>query len=98
MASAENGSSSATPAARVILRVVLWYAAIFAVGAFVWRYLPRSRIIAGESLEALFGAPTETVRGSGKNMVIEPPTQGTLALTVIMAMLASAALAVPVAW
>jgi hypothetical protein len=96
MVPADNGSS--TPASRVLVRVVLWYAAIFAIGAFVWRFMPHTRIIASESLEALFGVASETVTGSGKNMQIQPPTQGTLALTVIMAMLAAAALAVPVAW
>jgi hypothetical protein len=98
MASSENGSSAPTSASRVLIRVVLWYAVVFAVGAFVWTYLPRTRIIAADSLGALFGDATETIRGSGKNMQIQPPSQGTLALTVIMAMLASAAMALPVAW
>lgn len=97
MASGNNGSTS-TPAARVITRVVVYYAVVGILGALAWRYLPRTRLIASDSLGALFGTSTEVVKGSGKNTVFAQPDQETLAITVILAMLSAAALALPVAW
>src|SRR5689334_6251410 len=94
---AVNGSTS-TPAARVLARVLVYYAIIALLGALAWSFLPRTRVIASNSLDSLFGAATEIVRGSGKNMEIARPDQGTLAATVMLAMLAAAALALPVAW
>jgi hypothetical protein len=91
-------SSSSGSAARVVTRVVLYYIVIAIAGILVWRYLPRTRLIATDSLDALFGNATETVRGSGKNAVIVPTDQGTLAMTVVLAMLSPALLALPVAW
>src|SRR6266581_1171271 len=97
MATGNNGSI-ATPATRVLLRVGVWYVVLAILGALAWRYLPRTRLIAEGSLDALFGSATETVRGSGKNAVIQMPDQGTLAATVALAMLAAASVALPVAW
>jgi hypothetical protein len=98
MATGNNGSI-ATPARKVLIRVGIYYLVLLAIGTLAWRYLPRTRLIAQDSLDALFGAATETVRGSGKNTVVEhPPGSGTLAVTVVLAMLAAAAVALPVAW
>src|SRR4051812_38226665 len=96
--STRNNGSTSTPAGRVLARVLLYYLAVAIIGGLVWRYLPRSRIIQASSLEALFGEATETVRGSGRNMVITSPDQGTLAITVAIAMFASGLLTLPVAW
>ncbi|MEP6491133.1 MAG: DUF4956 domain-containing protein [bacterium] len=98
MATGSN-NAIATPASKVFLRVVLYYVAIAALGVLAWAYLPRTRLIADDSLSALFGAATETVRGSGKNAVaVKPVDQGTLAATVALAMLSAALVALPVAW
>src|SRR2546423_3844009 len=98
MATGNNGSS-ATPATKVIVRTGIYYIVIIGLGVFAWRYLPRTRLIAEDSLSALFGSATEVVRGSGKNAVIERPVdQGTLAATVALAMLAAALVALPVSW
>lgn len=93
-----SSSSASTSAARVLTRVVLYYVVVLVLGSLVWRYLPRTRLIAVESLDALFGNATEVVRGSGRNASVERVDQGTLAATVIIAMLSAAALALPVAW
>ncbi|HXT16024.1 MAG TPA: DUF4956 domain-containing protein [Gemmatimonadaceae bacterium] len=90
--------STAPTSARVLARVVVFYAFIFGVGAVAWRYLPRTHLITTDSLDALFGDATGTIRGSGKNAVSVATDQGTLAVTVILAMLGSALLALPVAW
>ena len=97
MAAGNNGSI-ATPAARVLIRAGVWYVVLAVLGTLAWRYLPRTRLIAEGSLDALFGSATEVVRGSGKNAVIQMPDQGTLAATVALSMLAAASVALPVAW
>jgi hypothetical protein len=101
MATGNNGSI-ATPATKVLIRVGLYYIVLGALGALAalaWHYLPHTRLIASDSLNALFGTATQTVRGSGKNAIIEQPLdQGTLAAAVALAMLAAAAVALPVAW
>jgi hypothetical protein len=97
MATGNNGSI-ATPATKVLIRTGVYYIVLAALGALLWHYLPRTRLIAEDSLNALFGV-AETARGSGKNAVVEhPPGSGTLAITVVLAMLAAAAVALPVAW
>lgn len=96
MATGSNGSSAA-PATKVLIRVIIYYALLVAVGTVALRYLPRTRLITATSLDALFGSATETVR-AGKNVVIPVVDQGTLAATEMLAMLAAAALTLPVAW
>jgi hypothetical protein len=96
MATGTNGSTAA-PATRVLARVVIYYLVVGIAGLLVWRFLPRTRLIAASSLDALFGSATEFVR-AGKGMVAQPVDQGTLAFTVTIAMVAAALLALPVAW
>ena len=92
-------SASATPVSKVLFRIALYYIAIAALGVLVWRYLPRVGLIADDSLNALFGDATETVRGSGKNaVVVRPVSPGTLAATVALAMISATLVALPVAW
>ena len=98
MPTGSNGSI-ATPANKVLIRVGVYYVVVLALGILAWRYLPRTHLISDESLNTLFGATTETVRGSGKNMVVQAPANnGTLAISVALAMLAAASVALPVAW
>ena len=97
MATGSNGSAAA-PELKVIVRVFLYYAILITLGWITWRYLPRSQVLATTSLDTLFGQSSEVVKGSGKNAVYEPVPQDTLAATVAMAMLASALLALPIAW
>jgi hypothetical protein len=96
MATGSNGSSAA-PATKVLIQCVLYYAALTLVGIVILRYLPRTRMITATSLDALFGAATETVR-AGNRVVAAPVDQGTLAATEMLAMLSAALLALPVAW
>jgi hypothetical protein len=96
MATATNNGSSATPAARVLIRVGVYYVVIAALGYFAWHYFPRTQLITSDSLDALFGTATQVVRG--KKTVIDPVDQETLAVTVTLAMIAAALVALPVAW
>lgn len=89
---------TATPANRVIIRVVLYYVALTLVGGLAWRYLPSTHLITDTSLDALFGTGPNVVRSTGKNIAIPEVGQETLAATVALAMLSSALLALPVAW
>jgi hypothetical protein len=97
MATGNNNGSIATPAARVLIRVGVYYVVLAILGYFVWRYLPRSRFIASDSIDALFGTGTQIVRGK-KEIVEQTVDQEILAFTVTLAMAAAALVALPVAW
>jgi hypothetical protein len=90
---------SRRPATKVLIRVGVYYIVVVALGILAWRYLPRTHLISDDSLNVLFGSTTETVRGTGKNMVVQATaTGGPLAASVALAMLAAFAVALPVAW
>jgi len=92
-------SSTLGSPARVLTRVVLYYVVIGIAGTLVWQYLPRTHLVTSDSIGSLFGTATEIVRGSGKKAELASPTdQGTLAATVMLAMVSAALLALPVAW
>lgn len=95
MATGNNNGSTATPAVRVIIRVAVYYAVIATLGYFAWHYLPRTQMITSDSLDALFGTATQVVSKKG---VVAAVDQETLAITVTLAMLAAALVALPVAW
>jgi len=99
MATGSSNGSIATPATKVLIRVGVYYIVVVALGILAWRYLPRTHLISDDSLNVLFGTTTETVRGTGKNMVVQATASGgTLAASVALAMLAAFAVALPVAW
>ena len=92
-----NGSATTTPAARVLIRTAVYYVIVATVGYLVWRFLPRTQMIASDSFDALF-APATQVVGGKKDVIGQPVDQGTLAVTVTLAMVAAALVALPVAW
>ena len=96
MATRNNNGSTATPAVRVLIRVVVYYVVVATLGYFVWHYLPRTQMIASDSLDALFGTATQVV--AKKGAAVAPVDQESLALTVMLAMVAAALVALPVAW
>ena len=71
MATGSSNGSIATPATKVLIRVGVYYIVVVALGILAWRYLPRTHLISDDSLNVLFGSTTETVRGTGKNMVVQ---------------------------
>ena len=97
MATANNNGTMATPAAKVLIRVGVYYVILATLGYLVWHYLPRSQFIASDSLDALFGTATRVVRGK-KEIVEQTVDQEILAFTVTMAMISAALVALPVAW
>jgi len=84
----------------LILRLVCYYALLVAAMTLIWRYLPRSELIAHESLDALFGSIGAGAIETGRRgrTVAAPLDQTTLAVTVALAMIASVLLALPTAW
>ena len=96
MATSTSNGSTATPAVRVLIRVAVYYVVVATLGYFVWHYLPRTQMIASDSLDALFGTATQVV--SKKGVAVGPVDQESLALTVMLAMVAAALVALPVAW
>ncbi len=92
-----NGSSEVSPTT-VFIRCAVLYAALLVVGYLVWQFLPRTRLIAGDSLDALFGDATMTVPAARGKGAIPSMSSGVLAATVGMAMLCAALLTLPVAW
>src|SRR5262250_1772831 len=98
MGTGTNGSS-ATSATKVLFRVGFYYVFLFALGLVAWRYLPHTKFVGTDSLDSLLGTAGQQVIGKGKSAsLVPPPDQETLAVTVIMAMVAALTLALPVAW
>src|SRR5262249_46634169 len=97
MATGTTGSTAA-PARSVIVRVVLYYIALIVTGMLVWRFLPRTHLIADNSLNSLFGGSGNEIVRAGKNIALPAVDQETLAATVTLAMVSATLLAIPIAW
>lgn len=95
MAPSSNGSFG-TSGTRVLVRTAIYYAGLITLGALAWRYLPRTRLIAGDSLGALFGPAPQLANPAPRS--VQPVDTGTLAITVALAMLTAGLLTLPVAW
>ena len=80
----------------ILLRVVVYYAALSAALWLVARRLPHSELITRESFDALFGLAGQVT--SAKRATPAPLDQTALALTVALAMVSSVLLTLPVAW
>ena len=88
-----TGSVQAGPAARVVLRSVVYYVVLIGGATLAWPYLPRTGGLPSLSLDAMFGSSSAASRlGSAA------PDGLALAGGVAIAMLASVLLALPVAW
>ena len=90
--------SGGEPAIRVIVRAAIYYAALFGVGAVIWRWLPHDSSFAPATLETLLG---RSGNSTGAALEIEQSLRLddiSLALTVAVAMVAAVLLAIPVAW
>jgi uncharacterized protein DUF4956 len=83
----------------LIVRLLCYYAVLVGVMFLIWRYMPRSEVIAHESLDALFGLGANAVEGGRRaRAVASPLDQTTLAVTVALAMVSAVLLALPTAW
>jgi hypothetical protein len=86
----------------LIVRLLCYYAVMVGAMVLIWRYMPRSEIIAHESLDALFGLTAGTLDGGSarraRGAAGPPLDQTTLAVTVALAMISAVLLALPTAW
>ena len=94
---AADRARAGAPATRIIVKVIVYYVVLFAVGAILWRWLPREGVIAHASLESLFGAP-ENAATSRADLVVSPIADSSFAITVAISMFAAILLSLPVAW
>jgi hypothetical protein len=94
---AKTGEFLSSSSTRLVIRIVVYYAALIALGSLVWNALPHSGIPGKATLESLFGvtAPTAPV---GKKDIGSQLDQLTLGITVVVAMVSSVLLSLPVAW
>jgi len=92
---AEASRTRATPVAKVLTKVVVYYAILFALGLLVWDELPRAGGFV-QSFDLLSGAaaPSKAARAATANQLGEI----NLALTVALAMISAILLSIPVAW
>ena len=84
----------AGPAARVIIRSIVYYAILIGGTTLAWRWIPHASGAPPASLDALLGGGPPASRGTPTDALGE----GSLALTVAVAMLAAVLLTLPVAW
>ena len=92
---AEASRNRATPVAKALTKVAVYYALLFALGFLVWDELPRAGGFV-QSFDLLSGAaaPSKAARAATANSLGEV----NLALTVTLAMISAILLSVPVAW
>jgi hypothetical protein len=87
-------NARAEPATRVVIRSIVYYAVLIGGTTLAWRWLPHATASPPASLDALLGGGPPASRGAPSDALGE----GSLALTVGVAMLAAVLLTLPVAW
>ena len=82
---------------RVVVRVVLYYFVLIGAAVFAWRHLPRTQSATLEEIAAILGgaAPPMSAAHAARAGSLGDLTP---ALSVVLAMLSAALLALPVAW
>jgi Domain of unknown function (DUF4956) len=91
-----------TPATRLVIKVVIYYVILLAIGTLIWHGLELSAF-AGTTESELFGSAGEAGQKVSKKAAMAAaaaaaPGHGTAATTAILAMLGALLLAIPVAW
>lgn len=85
-----------SPATKVVLKVVIYYAVLIAVQSLAHRVVPLTSGMGGDLLEPMFGGTQAAATGKARPAV--SVNGETLAITVSVAMVASILLSLPVAW
>ncbi len=90
-----NSTPSGGAASRVIVRAVVYYIVLIGATTLLWRWVPHNNSAIPASLEALLGGAEEvTSRGTPVVQLDE----GSLAISVAVAILSAVLLSLPVAW
>lgn len=89
--SAPQGSA----ATRLIVRAVVYYIVLIGAAALTWRWLPHTNAAIPSSLNAMFGGVEEV---TDKGMPVATLDEGTLAISVAVAIVTAVLLSLPVAW
>jgi Domain of unknown function (DUF4956) len=90
--STQQGSDAAS---RLIVRAIIYYVVLIGATAAAWRWVPHNNAAIPASLEALFGG-AEAV--TSKGIPVVQLDEGTLAISVAVAILTAVLLSLPVAW
>lgn len=89
-----NPSPQGSAASRLILRAVVYYVVLIGATTMAWRWVPHNNAAIPASLEALLGEPQAVTARAD----IVPLDEGSLAVSVAVAILAAVLLSLPVAW
>jgi len=90
-----NSTPQQGAATRIILRSVVYYVVLVGITTLAWKFIPRNSAAIPASLEALLGGAEEvTARG----IPVVQLDEGSLAISVAVAILAAVLLSLPVAW
>ena len=90
-----NLSFQENAATRLIVRAVVYYIILVGGMTLAWQWLPRSNVAIPASLEALMGGVEDL---GAKGMPVAQLDEGSLAISVSVAILAAVLLSLPVAW
>ena len=90
-----NSTPQRSAATRIIVRSVVYYVVLVGITTLAWKFIPRNSAAIPASLEALLGG-AEAVTSRGIPVV--QLDEGSLAISVAVAILAAVLLSLPVAW
>jgi hypothetical protein len=85
----------ASPVTRILVKVIAYYAVLIAVGSIIRREVPVSKGLAGFNLEPMLGVGQIPIKNGAQAI---PADQTSLAVTVLVGMIAAILLSLPVAW
>jgi hypothetical protein len=85
----------ASPVTRILVKVIAYYAVLIAVGSIIRREVPVSKGLAGFNLAPMLGVGQIPIKNGAQAI---PADQTSLAVTVLVGMIAAILLSLPVAW
>ena len=90
-----DSSYEGNAATRLIVRAVVYYVVLVGGMAALWRWIPHNNAAIPSSLEALMGGVEDV---TSRGMPVVQLDEGSLAISVAVAILAAVLLSLPVAW
>ena len=90
-----NSTQHASASSRLIVRAVVYYVVLIGATTLAWRWVPHNNAAIPASLEALLGGAEEVTSRGAPVVALD---EGSLAISVGVAILAAVLLSLPVAW